>query len=62
VAVKETASDAVLAVIRRSKKGVDTATLAEKTGFDKKKIANIVFRLRKLGKIASVSKGVYKIV
>ena len=54
-----TAVDTVLAVINRSKKGVDSATLAKKTGFDKKKIANIVFKLRKLGKIKSVSKGLY---
>jgi hypothetical protein len=54
-----TAADTVLAIINRSKKGVDSATLAEKTGYDKKKIANIVFKLRKSGKIKSVSKGVY---
>jgi len=54
-----TAADTVLAIINRSKKGVNSATLAEKTGYDKKKIANIVFKLRKLGKIKSVSKGVY---
>ena len=54
-----TAVDTVLAVINKSKKGVDSATLAKKTGFDKKKIANIVFKLRKLGKIKSVSKGLY---
>ena len=58
-AVKETASDTVLAIVNRSKKGVNSATLAEKTGFDKKKVANIVFKLRKQGKIKSVGKGVY---
>jgi predicted Rossmann fold nucleotide-binding protein DprA/Smf involved in DNA uptake len=54
-----TAADTVLAIINRSKKGVDSATLAKKTGYDKKKIANLVFKLRKLGKIKSVNKGVY---
>ena len=54
-----TAAGTVLAIVNRSKKGVDSATLSEKTGFDNKKIANIVFKLRKLGKIKSVSKGVY---
>jgi hypothetical protein len=54
-----TAAYTVLAIINRSRKGVDSATLSKKTGFDKKKIANIVFKLRKLGKIKSVSKGVY---
>ena len=57
--VKETAADTVLKIVTRSKKGVNSATLVEKTGFDKKKIANIVFKLRKLGKIKSVQKGVY---
>lgn len=56
---KKTAVDTVLAIINRSKKGVSTATLAEKTGSDKKKIANIVFMLRKLGKIKSVGRGLY---
>ena len=54
-----TAADTVLAIINRSKKGVDSATLIEKTGYDKKKIANIVFKLRKQGKIKSVGRGVY---
>ena len=54
-----TASDAVLAVINRSKKGVNNATLSDKTGFDKKKIANIVFKLKKQGKIKSFIRGVY---
>jgi predicted Rossmann fold nucleotide-binding protein DprA/Smf involved in DNA uptake len=58
-AKKATAADTVLAIINRSKKGVDSATLSEKTGYDKKKIGNIVFKLRKLGKIKSVNKGVY---
>jgi predicted Rossmann fold nucleotide-binding protein DprA/Smf involved in DNA uptake len=54
-----TAADTVLTIVNRSKKGVDSATLAEKTGFDKKKIANLVFKLSKQGKIKSVSRGVY---
>jgi predicted Rossmann fold nucleotide-binding protein DprA/Smf involved in DNA uptake len=56
---KASASDTVLALVNRSKKGVNSATLVEKTGFDKKKVANIVFRLRKQGKIKSVGRGVY---
>ena len=54
-----TAADTVLAIINRSRKGVNSATLSDKTGFDKKKIANIVFKLRKQGKIKSVGRGVY---
>ncbi len=54
-----TAAESVLIIIQKSKKGVNSATLAEKTGFDNKKIANIVFKLRKQGKIKSVDRGVY---
>ena len=58
-AVKKTAADTVLAIVNRSKKGVDSATLVKKTGFDKRKVANLVFKLRKQGKIKSVGRGVY---
>jgi len=54
-----TAADTVLAIINRYKKGVGTAALMEKTGYNQKKIANLVFKLRKQGKIKSVAKGVY---
>ncbi len=54
-----TAADTVLGVIDRSKKGVNTATLMEKTGYDQKKIANLVYKLKNQGKIKSVNKGVY---
>ena len=54
-----TDTDKVLALIGRSKKGVSTATIMQKTGYNQKKIANIVYRLRKQKKIKSVDKGVY---
>ena len=56
---KITAADTVLRIINRYKKGVGTATLMEKTGYNQKKIANIVFKLKKQGKITSVGMGVY---
>ncbi|MFC1857918.1 GIY-YIG nuclease family protein [Thermodesulfobacteriota bacterium] len=56
---KMTASDQVLGVIRRSKKGVGMAALKTKTGFEDKKIQNIVFKLKKQGKIKSPERGVY---
>jgi len=56
---KLTATDLVLRIIKRSKKGVDTATLMKKTGFDKKKITNILQRTYKQGKIKRVEKGIY---
>ncbi len=58
-AAPATAVDTVLAIIRRSKKGVGTAALMEKTGYNRKKIANLVFSLGKQGKIKSVGKGAY---
>ena len=56
---KLTATDKILNIISKSKRGVSVQALIKKTGFDKKKVANIVFRVSKMGKIKSVSKGVY---
>ena len=56
---KGTATDAVYTVIEKSKKGVNTTTIKKKTGFDDKKIWNIINRLKKEGKIKNVSRGVY---
>ncbi len=53
------ASEAVLAIVKRSRKGVDTTTLEKKTGFEGRKIRDIIFRLRKQGKIKSERKGLY---
>ena len=56
---KLTAVDTVLTIITRSKKGVDTATLKNKTGFIDYKIHNIVYKLKQQGKVKSVGRGVY---
>jgi glutamate mutase epsilon subunit len=58
-AVAVTATDQVLKIINRSKKGVNTATLMNKTGFDQKKVRNILNRTFKQGKIKRVDKGIY---
>ncbi len=58
-AVGVTATDQVLKIINRLKKGVDTATLMKKTGFDEKKVANILYRSFKAGKIKRADKGIY---
>jgi len=57
--VQVTATDQVLKIINRSKKGVDTATLMKKTGFNQKKVTNILQRTFKAGKIKRVDKGIY---
>jgi integration host factor subunit alpha len=54
-----TATDQVLRIINRSKKGVNIATLMTKTGFNQKKISNIIQKTYKQGKIARVGKGIY---
>ena len=54
-----TAAEMVYKVISSSKKGVDTSTLMKMTGYDRKKIANMVYRLNKQDKIKTVQKGVY---
>jgi chromosome segregation ATPase len=54
-----TATDQVLKIIKRSKKGVDVPTLIKKTGFDDSKVRNIINRTLKQGKIKRVGRGVY---
>lgn len=56
---QETATEQILALIKRSKDGVDVPTLKKKTGFDDKKVRNIVFRAGKQGKIKKSGRGVY---
>jgi septal ring factor EnvC (AmiA/AmiB activator) len=54
-----TATDQVLKIIKRSKKGVDVPTLIKKTGFEDKKMRNIINRTLKQGKIKRVGRGIY---
>ena len=55
-------TDQALKVIKRHKKGIDVATLKKKTGFDDKKISNIVHRAFKKGIITRVGRGLYRSV
>jgi len=54
-----TPSDMVLNVIKRFKKGAGFAQIQERTGFEDKKLRNIIFRLHKMGKIVRKSRGIY---
>ena len=54
-----TATDQVLKVIKLSRKGADVPTIKAKTGFEDKKVRNIVFRASKDGKIKKAGRGVY---
>jgi predicted nucleic acid-binding Zn-ribbon protein len=58
-ALQATATDKILIIIKRSKKGVDVPTLKKKTGFDDKKVRNIIFRASKEGKIKKSGRGIY---
>ncbi len=57
---KMSASDEVLEVIREAgDKGVGFAEVQDKTGFNEKKIRNILFRLNKLGRVKRIDRGIY---
>jgi len=56
------ATDTVLAIIKRSREGVDTAALKKKTGLKDNNVRAILSRLKKQSKIKSVRKGVYEII
>ena len=58
-AAQPTATDAILKIIKASTKGVDAPTLVKKTGFNQKKVRNILFRTYKQGKIKRLDKGIY---
>ncbi len=58
-AAQPTATDEILKIIKGSKKGVDAPTLVKKTGFNQKKVRNILFRTYKQGKIKRLDKGIY---
>ena len=56
---KASDSDMVLAIIKRFKKGIDGAALRKKTGFEGRKIRDIIYRLKKRGEIKVEGKGIY---
>ncbi len=53
------ASDQVQSLISRHKNGIGFSAIQKKTGFEEKKLRNIIFRLNKLKRIRSKSRGVY---
>ena len=55
-----TAADAVMAVIKKAGGTADTATIRAQTGFDAKKVQNVLYKLKKAKVIASPKKGVYQ--
>jgi uncharacterized Zn finger protein len=49
----------VLKIIKRSRKGIDVATLVQKTAYDEKKIRNIIYKAHKDGIITRAGRGIY---
>ena len=59
-ASKQTAGiDTVYQIVCGSKTGVGMAELKKKTGFNDKKIHNMLYKLKRKGKIKSVQRGIY---
>ena len=58
---KKSGTQTVLDMIKKSKTGIPAGSLIKKTGFDDKKIRNILFKAWKDGRIERVGRGVYKI-
>jgi hypothetical protein len=58
-AAPEKPTDAVLKIIAKAHMGIGVSGLVEESGFDEKKIRNILYRLNKLEKIKRKQRGVY---
>ena len=56
---KVTATDQVLSIIGNSENGVGAAALVKETGFNQKKVTNILQRTLKQGKIQRADRGIY---
>ncbi|MCD4719668.1 MAG: phasin family protein [Desulfobacula sp.] len=57
---RKSASSIFLAVIANHPKGTNFKTLRAATGFNDKKLRNIIFRLDKIKRIKRVKRGIYK--
>jgi hypothetical protein len=55
----KTGLDTIFELIQNSKEGISHSALMEMTGFDKKKVSNIILKLKKRGRIKALSKGIY---
>jgi hypothetical protein len=56
---KQNASDRVYDVIAAAKNGIRFPEIKARTGFEDKKLRNIIYRLGKLGKIKNKKRGLY---
>jgi len=51
--------DKVFEAIKNAAGGINNASIVEKTGLAQKQVANVIFKLKKQGKIKAVSRGVF---
>jgi hypothetical protein len=59
---RKSASDVVFNIIAEFPEGTNFKTVKAKSGYDDKKLRNIIYRLDKIGRIEKVKRGVYKAV
>ena len=57
---KTTAIDTVFQMFENAEDGIDTATIIQVTGFNAKKVANLLYKLKQQEKIVRVDRGRYK--
>jgi polyphosphate kinase len=57
---RKSGTQKVLTIINRSRNGIDARSIIKKTGFQDKKIRNILFKASQEGKIERVGRGVYR--
>ena len=57
--VKVSTAATVLAIIKRSRKGVDIPTLKSKAGIGSTTVNSIIYRLKEKGKIKNSGRGIY---
>jgi predicted transcriptional regulator of viral defense system len=55
-----TAAGVVEQIIKKHKKSIRFDEVAAKSGFDDQKLRNIIYRLKKQGKISIIVRGVYQ--
>lgn len=56
----KSATETVLEIIKVNRDGIGIAEIKEQTGYDDKKLRNIIFRLNKMERITRVNRGRYK--
>lgn len=55
----KTSLETVFGIIAQSPKGVSSAQISAQTGYNAKKVANVIYKLKKRDQIQTVQKGVY---